>query len=172
VLPGTQATFTWSPGIGADQYMLQVGSSLGSGNVCNTTTTSTLYTCNNLPCGGGTIYAQLSTHYGSGWQPPEQYVYLACTATLATITSPTPLSTLSGASVTFKWAGGVGADDYQLQVGTSLGQGNICTITTTTTQYTCTNIPTTGIPIYVQLQTHVNGAWQPPTQYTYTAALP
>jgi hypothetical protein len=171
VLPGTQMAFTWSTGIGADQYLLQVGSALNQSNVCSTTTTSTLFTCTNLPCNGSTIYAQISTHFASGWQLPNQYVYLACTATLGIITSPTPLSTLSGSSVTFKWAGGVGADDYELEVGTSPRQGNICTTTTIITQSTCTNIPTNGSPIYVLLRTHVNGAWQLPNFYTYTAAL-
>jgi hypothetical protein len=172
VLPGPQTTFTWSRGVGADSYWLDVGTAYQSGNICAGPTTGTLSTCSNIPCNGRTINVQLWTHYAAtGWQTPENYVYLACTATLATLTSPTPGTTLSGSMVTFKWAPGIGADNYWLDVGTSVGQGNICAGSTTVTQSTCGNIPTTGIPIYVQLYTHANGAWQAPYRYTYTAAL-
>ncbi len=170
VLSGTKVSFLWSAGIGADKYELDVGTALGGSDICTTTTSNTQDTC-NVPCSGGTIYAQVSTHLSGAWQQPLQYVYLACTATLGVITSPTPLSTLSGSTVTFKWTGGVGADMYKLAVGTAAGQGDVCTVTTATTQSTCQHIPTNGHTIYVQLTTHENGAWQPPNQYTYTAAL-
>jgi hypothetical protein len=170
VLPGTKVGFLWSAGIGADKYELDVGTALGGSDICTLTTSNTEGTC-NVPCSGNTVYAQLSTHWSGAWQPPLQYVYLACTATLGVITSPTPLSTFSGSTVTFKWTGGVGADMYKLYVGTAAGQGDVCSVTTATTQAACQNMPTNGETIYVQLATHVNGAWQPPNQYTYTAAL-
>ena len=175
VLPGPQTTFSWSRGIGADNYWLDVGTAYLSGNICSGPTALTSSTCSSIPCSGGTINVQLWTHYpATGWQTPKNYVYQACTATLATVTSPTPGTTLTGSTVTFKWAPGTGADNYWLDVGTSVGQGNICSGATTVTQSTCNNIPTNGVPIYVQLYTHVNGTWQgPPSaayRYSYAAA--
>lgn len=171
-LPGTSATFTWSPGIGADEYWLDVGAALGSGNLCAGPTTGTSSTCSNLPCDGSNVYVQLWTHFpSSGWQNPNRYDYLACTAASATLMSPVPGSTLSGSSVTFKWNFSAGADLYWLDVGTVLGQGNLCAGSTSANQSTCNNIPTNGSPIYVQLWTHVNGNWMTPQRYTFTASL-
>jgi hypothetical protein len=101
---------------------------------------------------------------------PNNYMYQACSAATAVLTSPTPNTTLAGSTITFKWSAVAGADDYWLDVGTTVGQGNICGGATTISQSTCANIPTNGVPIYVQLWTHINGGWRAPNQYTFTAA--
>ncbi len=92
-------------------------------------------------------------------------------ATAAAMSSPTPGSTLSGASVTFTWTAGAGATAYWLDVGTVQGQGNISAgqLAYTVTSETVSGIPTTGGTIYVRLWTMLNGAWQY-HDYMYTAA--
>ena len=89
----------------------------------------------------------------------------------ATIQSPQAGTQLPGTMVTFIWTGISGADYYWLDVGTAVAQGNICGLTVSATQYACSGIPVqSNYPtIYVQLWTHINGAWQTPNQYTYTA---
>jgi len=176
VLAGSQVTFSWSRGVGADNYWLDVGTSYGSGNLCGGPTTNTFSTCSSIPVTGVPIYVQLWTHYpATGWQTPIHYDYLAATVTLATLTSPTPGTTLPGAMVTFKWNPGTGADHYWMDVGTGIGQGNICASgPIVVTQFTCSGIPTDGSTVYVQLWTHASGIWQGPPnpayRYTFTAA--
>ncbi len=91
--------------------------------------------------------------------------------------SPSDGSTFSGSSVLFTWTQAPGADCYWLDVGNSVGQGDIfarqipdtCQNGSGYTSWTVYNIPTDGRIIYVQLWTHTNGAWQTPQRYTYHA---
>ena len=78
---------------------------------------------------------------------------------------------MPGIAVTFTWNAIAGADNYWLDVGTAVAQGNICAGPVAGTSSTCSVIPTQpGVTtIYVQLWTHKSGAWQTPNQYTYTA---
>lgn len=163
------ATFSWTAAPGADDYWLDVGTARGLGDLCGLATAATQYTCANLPVSGQTIYVQLWTHMGGAWQSPIEYVYTAYLVPSAQLTSPANHSTLSGASVTFTWTSTPGADAYWLDVGTSPGQGNICALSTAATQYTCLHIPTNAAPVYVQLFTHISGAWRTPLEYSFTA---
>jgi hypothetical protein len=170
-LSGSAVTFKWSGGLGADQYWLDVGTSLGHGNICAGATTITQSTCHNIPTDGSTIYVQLYTHVNGAWQGPNRATYTAASLNLAAkITSPEN-NTLPGASVTFQWTSVAGATGYWLDVGNFLGRGDICAvfIAAPTTQYTCNNIPTDGRPIYVQLYTQVGGGWQFPNRYPFQA---
>ena len=62
----------------------------------------------------------------------------------ATLTSPAAGSTLTGSSATFTWTTGTGADGYWLDVGASVGQGNLSSGFQTTVSRTITNLPGTG----------------------------
>ncbi len=91
--------------------------------------------------------------------------------TRATLSSPTPGSTLPGSTATFTWSAGVSVTQYWLDVGNSLAQGDIAnTNITTATSFTPTNIPTDGRTIYVRLWSYIGGAWQTPYDYTFIAA--
>ena len=69
VIPGNQATFTWSAGSGATAYWLDIGNVPGgnqyyqSGNLGNVLTT-TVY---SLPADGSTIYVTLYSLVGGQW---------------------------------------------------------------------------------------------------------
>ena len=89
--------------------------------------------------------------------------------TRATITAPTPCSTLTSSSVTFKWTD-VGAPLYHLSIGTR-GTGSIDIYHEsqgTSTSVTVSGLPTDSSTIYVRLY-----SWQPCTNswltndYTY-----
>jgi len=80
------------------------------------------------------------------------YVSLATAHGQATITSPTPGSTLSGSTVTFIW-NNTGAPYYFLYVGTSVGASDVYySGYLTATSQQVTGIPTSGT-IYVRLWT-------------------
>jgi len=74
-LPGTNATFSWSPGNSADSYWLDVGNTAGSGDISAGATSATSRTVGNLPSDGRTLYVRLWTHIAGAWQPPIDYVY-------------------------------------------------------------------------------------------------
>jgi len=165
---GSAVTFTWNTVSGADNYWLDVGNSVGSGDISAGSTTATSKTVSGLPCDGRTLYVQLWTHLNGNWQTPARYTYTACSG-LAQMTSPAPATTLSGTSVTFTWTTASGADNYWLDVGNSVGQGDISAGATTATSKIVNGLPCDGRTLYVQLWTHFNGNWQTPARYTYTA---
>ena len=170
VLPGTQAIFSWSPGIGVNNYWLDVGTSLGKGDLFGGSTTSLSVSVANLPCNGSKIYAQLFSQAAGQWlKPPQQYTYTACTTALANLSDPVPGSVFPHTTVTFKWVSAPGADQYWLDVGNSVGKGDIFGGATTTNALSVSPLPCDGRTIYVQLYTHLAGVWQTPNRYTYTA---
>jgi hypothetical protein len=89
----------------------------------------------------------------------------------ATMSTPTPGSTLTGSSATFTWTTGSKVTQYTVHVGTTgVGSSNISAPgALTTTSYTVTGIPTTGGTLYVRLYSLIAGAWQY-IDYTYKEA--
>lgn len=86
----------------------------------------------------------------------------------ASMTSPTPKSTLSGANVTFTWAAATGAADYELWVS-SVGVGGNDVYNSgviSTTSQAATGLPTSGT-VYVRVWSSVGGYWTA-VDYTYT----
>jgi hypothetical protein len=90
---------------------------------------------------------------------------------IAALTSPTPGTTLNGASVTFYWTTVPGATAYYLSLGTTgVGSNNIYNSGKRTTgSMTATGIPVTGGTIYVRMTTYF-GSLVMYTDYTYAAA--
>jgi hypothetical protein len=170
-LSSASVTFQWTGGIGASQYWLYVGTSPGAFNIANLDMGSSLSTVvNNLPNNGQTIYVRLFSHIG-GWQFND-YAYTAVSQPApqkAQLTSPAAGSTLTSASVTFQWTGGVGVAQYWLYIGTAAGSFNIVNRDAGTSLSTVVNgLPTNGQTLYVRLHSHINGAWQF-NDYTLTA---
>jgi hypothetical protein len=92
-------------------------------------------------------------------------------ASAAVMTSPSPGSVFTGASVPFTWTAATGSPTgYYLQIGsTGVGAEDIYnSAEKTVTSYTFTHMPTNGETIYVRLTTNFNGNWVH-TDYTYTA---
>ncbi|HEY6448368.1 MAG TPA: choice-of-anchor D domain-containing protein [Acidobacteriaceae bacterium] len=86
----------------------------------------------------------------------------------ASMTSPTPGSTLSGSSATFTWKAATGATGYVLYVGsTGVGSDNIFSSSSaiTTTSQAVTGLPTSGT-IYVRIWSDVGGFYTS-VDYTY-----
>jgi subtilase family serine protease len=87
----------------------------------------------------------------------------------ASITSPTPGSTLTSASTTFTWnVGPTGTTGYGLNVGTSFGAADLVNIGPLSGTSVTVNLPTNGATIYVRLWTILNGTTYLSNNYTYT----
>src|ERR1035438_9736401 len=123
-----------------------------------------------LPSDGRTIYAQLYTHINGAWLSPQRYTFTAPSGCVAQITSPTSGSVLTATTITFTWSAASGADNYWLDVGNSVGHGDLWAGALTGTSQVVSGLPCDGRTLYAQLYTHINGAWLTPQRYTYTAA--
>jgi len=176
-LAGPSVAFTWSAATGSNVkgYFLHLGTTgVGSENILNSVeypTSTTSVTLNNLPLAGGTIYARIFTDY-NGTHLYKDYTFTA--AKQAALTTPTPSTTLAGATVTFGWSTATGSNvkGYFLHLGTTgVGSMNLLNsgeYSTGTTSVTVKNMPVTGGTVYARIYTDYNGThvYQ---DYTYTA---
>jgi hypothetical protein len=162
LLPGPNATFTWSAATGATAYELYLGSTgVGSSNLYSSgSLTGTSFTAANLPTNGETIYARVLTNFGGTWSSADS----TCTAaTHAVLASPAPGSTLTGTSATFTLtpATGTEATAYELYLGsTGAGSNNLYSSgQTTATSFNVKSLPSNGETIYVRVLTNFGGVW-------------
>jgi sugar lactone lactonase YvrE len=90
--------------------------------------------------------------------------------TRATLTAPTPGSTLTGPDVTFKWTVATGATGYELWLGSKgVGSSNLYkSVSKTVTSLKVSGLPTNGDKIYARIITKFNGT-SVHADYTYTA---
>jgi uncharacterized cupredoxin-like copper-binding protein len=170
-LSGSAVTFTWNAGT-ATEYHLEVGTTAaGSSNVFSANTGTALsQLVTGLPTNSSNVYVRLWSVVGGIWQFND-YTYTSAAGTgKAAMTSPTPGTTLPGASATFTWSAGT-ATQYHLEVGsTAVGSNNLFSANTgTALSQLVTGLPTAGGNVYVRLWSLVGGAWQF-NDYTYTAA--
>ena len=77
----------------------------------------------------------------------------------------------TSSTVTFNWSpGGQYTDLYWLDVGNTVGMGDIFASPLSATSQTVYGIPTDGRTIYIRLWTRKSGVWQtPPFDYAYQA---
>jgi hypothetical protein len=167
-LAGPTATFTWDAAAGATSYQIWIGTSLGAYDLGVFSTTGLSATFSSLPMNGSTLHVRLCTLAGGAWYFND-YTYTAATIGIATITSPVPGSTLTGATATFTWAAAAGATSYQLWVGSSLGSHDLGVVSTAGLSGTVYNLPLNGSTLHVKLCTLTGGAWYC-NDSTYTAA--
>jgi hypothetical protein len=92
-------------------------------------------------------------------------------ATPAALTTPTPGSTLSGASVAFSWTPGNTATHFELWLGTTgVGSSNLYNSgNVMVTTETVSGLPGNGETVYARLYWLINGTWNS-ADYTYTAS--
>jgi hypothetical protein len=172
-LTGGSVALTWTAGLGAMAYWVDIGSAAGgnnyysSGNLGNVLTT----TANGLPTNGSTVYVTLYSMVSGQWLG-NAYTYTAFNLAAAggVLTIPTPSSILIGSSVAFTWTAGSGATAYWVDIGSTASgnnyysSGNLGNVLTTTVN----TLPTNDSTVYVTLYSMVSGAWLS-NAYTYTA---
>ena len=171
-LTGASTTFTWTAGTGGvTGYYLWVGTSPGTANLVNIGISSGTSATVTLPTNGATIYVQLWTAINGTASLSNSYTYTEVNVTAAAMTSPTPGSTLTGASTTFTWTAGTGGvTGYFLWVGTSPGTADLVNIGISSGTSATVTLPTNGATIYVQLWTQFSGGNLLSNSYTYTEA--
>jgi hypothetical protein len=168
-LTADTATFTWTANTGATQYLLYIGSVPHSDNIDLVRPgAATSATVTNLPTIGATLYVTLFSFVNGSWVS-EAYTYTESGSPQpATMLTPTPGSTLAGATATFTWTGNTGATQYLLYVGTAPRSDNLDQVRPgASTSATVSNLPTTGGTVYVTLFSLVNKVWVSEA-YTYT----
>ena len=160
-LTGSSQTFNWTSGSGAFQYFLYVGSTQGSNNYFGGSTgTVRSQTVSGLPTNGSTVYVRLYTLLSNGWWYIDYSYSAASPSAPATMSSPTPGSTLTGSSQTFNWTSGSGAFQYFLYVGSTQGSNNYFGGSTGTVRsQTVSGLPTNGSTVYVRLYTLLSNGW-------------
>jgi hypothetical protein len=122
-----------------------------------------------LPGTGVPLFVRLYTRFGTVLQFTD-YTFTAGTFSKAALTSPTPGSTLPGTSATFSWSAGVGATEYLLRIGTTLGGSDVYGNTQgLSLSHTVTTLPRGGVPLFVRLYTRFGTVLQF-TDYSFTAA--
>lgn len=178
-LPGSAATFGWSPVAGALEYFFYAGTSAGANNIAGRSTgTTTSVTVSGLPVSGQAVYVRLWTRFSAGWQYRD-IAYTAASsgsqggqgttpAAKATMASPQPGSGL-GASATFTWNHATGAQQYFFYMGTTAGSNNLVGVNMGIERtVSLSNLPRDGSVLYVRLWTLLPGGWQY-ADYTYRA---
>ncbi|MBZ5609136.1 MAG: SBBP repeat-containing protein [Acidobacteriia bacterium] len=173
-LSGASATFQWTAGSGVSQYWLYVSKvSAGRNDVFDSGGINLLSeTVNNLPTDGSTLYVTLYSLIGSTWTF-NSYTYKAFTSVAsspAVMSSPTPGSTLSGASATFQWTAGSGVSQYWLYISKKTAGSNDVFDSggINLLSQTVNNLPTDGSTLYVTLYSLIGSAWTF-NSYTYKA---
>lgn len=170
-LSGASVTFTWSPGIGAATYWLDVGTARGGFDIFSQgAALATSQSVTGIPTDGSTIYVRLWTAASGTWQYNDYTYKAAGGLSKAEMVTPVNGSTLSGSGITFTWSAGIGAAAYWLDVGTAPGGFDLFSQGTgLATSQSVSGIPTNGSTIYVRLWTVVGGVWQF-NDYTYKGA--
>jgi hypothetical protein len=178
-LSGTSATFSWTAGGGMTKYEFRLGSTgVGSKDLYNaadkTTTALSSPLITGIPAYGATIYARIYSFTSTGASQYKDYTYTESGSPVpATLTSPTPGSTLSGSSATFSWTAGDGMIKYELRLGTTgPGSSNVYnaagTRTTALSSPLITGIPTNGATLYARIYSFNNKGTSQYNDYTYT----
>ena len=170
VLTSASTTFTWNAGSGGvTGYYLWIGTSLGANDLANVGPVSGTSTTVTLPTNGATIYVELFTEISGGTQLINSYTYTEDTITAATMSTPTPGTTLTSASTTFNWnAGAGGVSGYYLWIGTSVGANDLVNVGPVSGTSTTVTLPTNGATIYVELWTKLSSGALVSNSYTYT----
>jgi surface antigen len=168
-LSSSSVTFQWTPGTGASDRWLYVGTAQNQANIFgNNVGMATSQVVSGIP--NGTIYVRLWSLIGSAWWYND-YIYTETGGggTPAVLISPVNHSTLSSSSVTFQWTPGTGASDHWLYVGTAQSQANIfgSNVGMANSQVV-SRIP--NGTIYVRLWSLIGSTWWF-SDYTFTVVL-
>jgi hypothetical protein len=157
-LTSTTVTFQWSAASGATEYLLDLSGQCDEGQGVEPGT-STSATVSGLDGNGQLINVSLYTDFNGTWAVENYQYYAVGEGTPGTMTSPAPGSTLPGSNVTFAWTPGTGICQYQIQVGTTPGSGDIESGYTSGASITYDNIPTNGGNVYVTLLSLSGSTW-------------
>jgi len=166
-LPGTSATFNWSPGTAVARYYLMAGLWKGGNTLFNQDMNlAQTATVTGLPNDGRKVHVRLFSYINGVWQYND-YEYASydpapSPAEKAELTAPASGSILTGPAATFSWSAGKRVEGYYLFLGdwqggnTRYSQG----FAAGTTTATATGLPVDGRLLFVRLWSFINGHWE------------
>ncbi len=170
-LTSTSQTFSWTSGVGVQEYWLWIGSTgPGSSNIyVGPPGTETSTTVSGLPINGETLYVRLFSLVNGTWQYND-YTFGAWLSPAAVMISP-PNGSSIGSSQVFQWTTGTGVQQYQIWVGTTgPGSSNLYVLYPgNVTSLTVGGLPSNGSTLYVTLVSVIDGVSEY-NYYTYVAA--
>jgi glucose/arabinose dehydrogenase len=160
-LAGATQPFTWSPGVGATAYWVNVGSTQGGYEYySNFVGASRMLTVSGLPIDGRDIWVRLMSLINGSYQFVD-YRFTAARPTPSRITSPAPGSTLLSASQVFTWDAGVGVPGYWLAVGSQPGGYEFFdNYVGTDHSWRVNGLPLDGRDVWVRLWSFVVDHWE------------
>jgi hypothetical protein len=161
-LPDGPVHFRWGSGVGALEYRLSIGRTVGGEEILSRSMgLATGYEVGDLPRDGRPIYVRLSTRLEDGWRHVDvTYIAHNGPATdAARITSPAPGSILTQSAMRFAWSTGSKVTAYRLEVGTTLGGAEVFVASGAATSADVQNIPLEGGTIYARLWSRIGGEW-------------
>lgn len=160
---GSSATFSWTSGTGVTEYALHLGTTgAGSANIYNSLpTASQSVSPSGLPTNGGTLFVTVCSLIDGSWKYEYYSVVESGTAAPATLSAPSPGSTV-GSSATFSWTAGTGVTSYKLLLGTKgAGSSNLYVVGPAQDQSASVSyLPTSGGTLNATLESLIDGAWQ------------
>jgi hypothetical protein len=180
VLTTSSITFTWNPVAGAQDYWIDIGTSLYGSNIyggCTGGATSKSADLSQF-LNGQTIYVQLYSKFpGINLIAGTGRIYQFATQNPnPVLTSPAANAVLSTSPVTFTWNPVAGAQDYWIDVGTTLYGSDIYGGYTggAVSKSVNLSVSLSGRTIYVQLYAKFPGINLVPgsgSHYQFTAGL-
>jgi hypothetical protein len=165
-LADVSSAFTWSAGIDARQYWIDVGTSPGGTDVYSRTQGAALATrIDGLPATGAPLYVRLWTLHAHEWVFVDYTFATADPYGGAVMVGPTPSLPLVSEAVTFTWSlGGVNSRVpllYWLDVGTRPGESDLYSAQDSGSHSaTVPGLPTDGRRVYVRVWTLVDGDYR------------
>ena len=146
-------------GANVDSYILRVGTSFGGTDVYSRYVTGGSRWL-EIPLTENPIYVRLESKVDDVWIR-HNYQFDTTnggTDPAAILTSPRASTVLSNTLVTFEWSNGSGVDAYILRVGTTAGGRDIYSRYVSSGSQSV-DVPIAGDPVYVRLESRVNGVW-------------
>ena len=170
-LSSSTVSFEWTGGVGVLQYWLSIGSAPATADLVSRDLGQSLSTVvAGLPVDGRKLYVRLHANVNGTWQFTDYLITAAPVApATAELVSPAPGSTLTNATVTLQWTGGVGVTQYWLSIGSAPATADLVSRDLRQSLSTVVSgLPTDGRTIYVRLHSNVSGIWQF-NDYSYTS---
>lgn len=167
------ATFTWTD-VAAEKYQIRVGSEPGGQDIklVNKSAGVTQATISNLPIDGSPVYVTIWTKKDGIWRQSQSVAFTSHSDAnlVATLVSPSAGTSFSSNVATFIWTN-VGADNYQIRVGSEPGGRDIRVLNRRAgaTQAKVRNLPIDGSPVYVTIWTKKYGTWRQSDSVAFTS---
>ncbi len=170
VLADTTLPLVWDAGRGVTSCYLQVGSTAGGVDLCNSNEGTNTRRTLTVPAGGGQVHVTLWSLIDGAYQQ-SPYVFTTVPASKAQLISPANGAQLTGGTLNLTWSAGTGVSRYYLFLGSSYGGYDLGAVDAGTTPAASIGVPQDGGPVYLTLWSLINGGYQAEHSW-FTTALP